>query len=238
MSNAEMKKGKHVYEVTDLQLLPSQADLRRRATYRLAASGQKRRRTTNENIGSLSKICGIEHAMFCHHPEHPLDAKPLQFISAPGLLACILLCWSHLLSRVSACWSSSSIRMEDSSMGWLPVPLVDPERLITVPASFKETAGSRFVWHSFGICARLGYFACVCRSCACHRRTPFRQRRLLWPRSWMGRAKFCRELLHQTSAGRLIDLSPNGLDFALASIDMRIFAILVCRTDEHAEAGC
>ena len=89
MSNAEIKKGKHVYEVTDLQLLPSQADLRRRATYRLAASGQKRRRTSNENIGSLAKICGIEHAMFCHHPEHPLDAKPLQFISAPGLLACI-----------------------------------------------------------------------------------------------------------------------------------------------------
>ena len=59
------------------------------------------------------------------------------------------------------------------------------------------------------------------------------------PLSHFSRAQaVCRELLHQTSAGRLIDLSPNGLDFALASIDMRIFAILVCRTDEHAEAGC
>ncbi|CAE7854288.1 unnamed protein product, partial [Symbiodinium necroappetens] len=103
-SNSEMRKGKKMYETVTLHLLPSQHDLKKRANYRLAAGGSKRRRTTADNIGCLAKICGMETALFCHHPDHAPAAK-----------------------------------MEDSSMGWLPIPLLDPENLEMVPMTFKQS---------------------------------------------------------------------------------------------------
>ena len=40
----------------------------------------------------------------------------------------------------------------------------------------------------------------------------------------------CRELLHQTSAGRLVDY------VTLASIELRIYCVMVVRSEEHGEA--
>ena len=59
----------------------------------------------------------------------------------------------------------------------------------------------------------------------------------LVPLSHFSRAgALCRELLHQCSTGRLIDLSPNGCDMSLAAIHNRVHAILVARSEDHAEA--
>jgi hypothetical protein len=42
-----------------------------------------------------------------------------------------------------------------------------------------------------------------------------------------------KELLHQTSCARLLDLSPNGLDMALAAVDLKIYVCLVCKNSTH-----
>ena len=42
-----------------------------------------------------------------------------------------------------------------------------------------------------------------------------------------------KELLHQTSCARLLDLSPNGLDMMLAAVDLKIYVCLVCKNSKH-----
>ena len=42
-----------------------------------------------------------------------------------------------------------------------------------------------------------------------------------------------KELLHQTSCARLLDLSPNGLDMALAAVDLKTYVCLVCKNSTH-----
>jgi hypothetical protein len=46
----------------------------------------------------------------------------------------------------------------------------------------------------------------------------------------------CKELLYQTRAARVIDLSPNGCDVLLGAIELRLFTIVVAKTEEHVQA--
>ena len=130
-------------------------------------------------------------------------------------------------------------RVADSTMGWIPIPLVDPESLVTVEAAFKQEARCLH---------RPSVGSSVCGEVL---RTPSKgssgsekdplpadiDMTTEVPLSHFVRAPaLCRELLHQTSAGRLVDLSPNGLDVTLASIELRIYCVMVVRSEEHGEA--
>ena len=124
-------------------------------------------------------------------------------------------------------------RVADSTMGWIPIPLVDPESLVTVEAAFKQEARCLH---------RPSVGSSVCGEVL---RTPSKgssgsekdplpadiDRTTEVPLSHFVRAPaLCRELLHQTSAGRLVDY------VTLASIELRIYCVMVVRSEEHGEA--
>ena len=106
-------------------------------------------------------------------------------------------------------------RIVDSASSWWPVPLPDPNKLITCSGADKANCMERSNDGEQSQCQDL----CMTDEVPL---AYFQRQGVLF-----------KELMHQTDAARLISFSPNDVNFLVTAVELRLFTVAIVKSTDH-----